>query len=166
MSTYEEINKFLSQFKTDSYNREQIGNNKQLIIKTYEYVTKFKVYKRQAETIINNIAYLKKDSVNIPIYLELLSKSIGYLDTYKLKDVIAVVKQIHDIYNVNANRIELDEYIHATDDEKTRKLFLTLNNKYLNRSFTTEDVLPYVNNLKFALAVELSNKENQHFLIT
>ena len=32
MSTYEEINKFLSQFKTDSYNREQIGNNKQLII--------------------------------------------------------------------------------------------------------------------------------------
>lgn len=164
MSTYEEINKFLSQFKTDSYNREQIGNNKQLIIKTYEYVTKFKVYKRQAETIINNIAYLKKDSVNIPIYLELLSKSIGYLDTYKLKDVIAVVKQIHDIYNVNANRIELDEYIHATDDEKTRKLFLTLNNKYLNRSFTTEDVLPYVNNLKFALAVELSNKEYQDFI--
>ena len=164
MSTYEEINKFLSQFKTDSYNREQIGNNKQTIIKTYEYVTKFNVYKKQAETIINNIAYLKKDSVNIPIYLELLSKSIGYLDTYKLKDVIMVVKQIHDIYNVNANRVDLDEYIHATDDEKTRKLFLTLNNKYLNRSFTTEEVLPYVNNLKFALAVELSNKEYQDFI--
>lgn len=164
MSTYEEINKFLSQFKTDSYNREQIGNNKQLIIKTYEYVTKFNVYKRQAETIINHIAYLKKDSVNIPIYLELLSKSIGYLDTYKLKDVITVVKQIHDIYNENANRVELDEYIHATDDEKTRKLFLTLNNKYLNRSFISEDVLPYVNDLKFALAVELSNKEYQDFI--
>ena len=78
MSTYEEINKFLSQFKTDSYNREQIGNNKQLIIKTYEYVTKFNVYKRQAETIINNIAYLKKDSVNIPIiYVQL--QSVIYL---------------------------------------------------------------------------------------
>jgi hypothetical protein len=164
MSTYEEINQFLSQFNTNSYNREQIGNNKQLIIKIFEYITKFNVYKKQEETIINNIAYLKKDSLNIPIYLELLSKSIGYLDTYKLKDVIAVVKQIHDIYNVNANRIELDEYIHATDDEKTRKLFLTLNNKYLNRSFTTEDVLPYVNNLKFALAVELSNKEYQDFI--
>ena len=164
MSTYEEINKFLSQFKTDSYNREQIGNNKQLILKIYEYVTKFKVYKRQAETIINNIAYLRKDSVNIPIYLELLSKSIGYLDTYKLKDVITVVKQIHDIYNPNATRIELDEYIHSTDEEKTRKLFLTLNNKYLNRTFTNEDVLPHVNNLKFALAVELSNKEYQDFI--
>ena len=123
MSTYEEINRFLSQFKTDSYNREQIGNNKQLIIKVFEYITKFKVYKKQAETIINNIAYLKKDSVNIPIYLELLSKSIGYLDTYKLKDVIMVVKQLHDIYRESANKIELDEYIHATDDEKTRKLF-------------------------------------------
>jgi len=164
MSTYEEINRFLSQFKTDSYNREQIGNNKQLIIKVFEYITKFKVYKKQAETIINNIAYLKKDSVNIPIYLELLSKSIGYLDTYKLKDVIMVVKQLHDIYIESANKIELDEYIHATDDEKTRKLFLTLNNKYLNRSFTNEDVLPYVSNLKFALAVELSGKEYQDFI--
>ena len=107
MSTYEEINRFLSQFKTDSYNREQIGNNKQLIIKVFEYITKFNVYKKQAETIINNIAYLKKDRVNIPIYLELLIKSIGYLDTYKLKDVIMVVKQIHDIYIENANKIDL-----------------------------------------------------------
>ena len=97
MSTYEEINQFLSQFNTNSYNREQIGNNKQLIIKIFEYITKFNVYKKQEETIINNIAYLKKDSLNIPIYLELLSKSISYLDTYKLKDVIQVVKQVHDI---------------------------------------------------------------------
>lgn len=164
MSTYEEINRFLSQFKTDSYNREQIGNNKQLIIKVFEYITKFNVYKKQAETIINNIAYLKKDRVNIPIYLELLSKSIGYLDTYKLKDVIMVVKQLHDIYVESAPKIELDEYIHATDDEKTRKLFLTLNNKYLNRTYTQEDILPYVSNLKFALAVELSSKEYQDFI--
>lgn len=164
MSTYEEINQFLSQFNTNSYNREQIGNNKQLIIKIFEYITKFNVYKKQEETIINNIAYLKKDSLNIPIYLELLSKSIGYLDTYKLKDVIQVVKQVHDIYNEFAPKIELDEYIHATDDEKTRKLFLTLNNKYINRTFTKEDILPYVSNLKFALAIQLNSKEYQDFI--
>ena len=164
MSTYEEINQFLSQFNTNSYNREQIGNNKQLIIKIFEYITKFNVYKKQEETIINNIAYLKKDSLNIPIYLELLSKSIGYLDKYKLKDVINVVKQVHDIYNEFAPKVELDEYIHATDDEKTRKLFLTLNNKYINRTFTQEAVLPYVSNLKFALAIELNSKEYQDFI--
>ena len=65
------------------------------------------------------------------------------------------------LYN---EQITLDEYIHLTEEEKTRKLFLTLNNKYLNRHFITEDILPYVGDLKFALAIELSNKEYQDFI--
>lgn len=164
MSTYEEIIKFLSQFKSSSYNENQIGNNKQLIIKIYEYLTKISEYKEQKETIIKNIAYEKKDLINIPIYLEIISKSMGHLNVYNLKDIITIVKQVHDVYFNNASKIELDEYIHATDDEKIRKLFLTQNNKYIIRSFDKEDILPYVNDLKFALAIELTNKEYQDFI--
>lgn len=164
MDTHTEIVEFLSQFDTNSYNREQIGNNKQLIIKLYEYITKLNIDEDNTQIIINNIAYLKKDTINIPIFLELFSKSLSYLDSYNISELITVVRQLHNIYNESANPITLDEYIHLTDEEKTRKLFLTLNNKYLNRHFTSDDILQYVGDLKFALAIELSNKEYQDFI--
>ena len=79
MMTYESINKFLSHFNTNSYNRSQIGNNKHLIITVYEYLIKLNVSKETAETLISNIAYLSKDHLNISLYLLKLSSLTSIL---------------------------------------------------------------------------------------
>ena len=98
MMTYKEINEFLMSFNTTSYNRSQIGNSKQIIISVYEFLNKLNLSKKNIDIIITNIAYLNKDEINIALYLELLSKSIGFATSYDLREVIKVVKEIHDIY--------------------------------------------------------------------
>ena len=45
MMTYKEINEFLMSFNTTSYNRSQIGNNKQIIISIYEFLNKLNLSK-------------------------------------------------------------------------------------------------------------------------
>ena len=41
------------------------------------------------------------------------------------------------------------EKVSSWQSSMSTKLFLTLNNKYLNRHFISNDVLPYVSDLKF-----------------
>ena len=164
MMTYQEINEFLSHFNTNSYNRSQIGNNKHLIITVYEYLIKLNVSKETAEILISNIAYLKKENLNISLYLEILSKSLGYLNEYDLKDIIKVTKNIHDIYYKNAPKYELDDYIHDTSDVRLTKLFLNRNNKYLEKVFEDHDVLEYLSNLKLIAAIALDKNDYKEFI--
>lgn len=164
MMTYKEINEFLTSFKPDSYNRSQIGNNKQLIISIYEYLYKLNISKENINILINNIAYLNKDNLNIPLFLELLSKSLGFITSYELKDVIDVVKEIHDLYFKNAARISLEEYLHDTNDNRVRKLFLNRNNKYLVKNFDTPSILNYICDLKLASAIILEQKSYKEFI--
>ncbi len=164
MMTYKEINEFLASFKSDSYNRKQIGNNKQLIISVYEYLNKLGLSKETTEIIISNIAYLNKDSINISLYLELLSKTLGFLKTYELKDIINIVREIHDIYNKSSANIPLEEYLHDTQDTRIRKLFLNRNNKYILKNFNTSSSINYVCDLKLAAAISLSKKDYNEFI--
>ncbi len=164
MMTYESINKFLSHFNTNSYNRSQIGNDKHIIITIYEYLIKLNVSKETAEILISNIAYLKKENLNISLYLEILSKSLGYLNEYDLKDIIKVTKNIHDIYYKNAPKYELDDYIHDTSDVRLTKLFLNRNNKYLEKVFEDHDVLEYLSNLKLIAAIALDKNDYKEFI--
>ena len=164
MMTYQEINEFLSHFNTNSYNRSQIGNNKHLIITIYEYLIKLNVSKETAETLISNIAYLSKDNLNISLYLEILSKSIGYINEYDLKDIIKVTKDIHDIYYKNTAKYDLDDYIHDTNEVRMNKLFLNRNNKYLEKVFENNDVVGYLCDLKLIAAMELEKADYKEFI--
>lgn len=164
MMTYQEINEFLTSFNINSYNRTQIGNNKQLIITIYEFLSKLNINKSNIDTIISNIAYLNKDNTNIALYLELLSKSLGFAHNYDLKEVLKEVKKIHDIYYKSSALIPLEEYIHDTTDERIRKLFLNRNNKYLIKDFESPEVLSAIGDLKFASAIALDSKDYKEFL--
>jgi len=164
MMTYQEINEFLSHFNTNSYNRSQIGNDKHTIITIYEFLTKLNVSKKTAETLISNIAYLRKDNLNISLYLEILSKSLGYSNEYDLKDIIKVTKDIHDIYYKNASKYDLDDYIHDTSDVRLTKLFLNRNNKYLEKVFDNNDVADYLCSLKLVAAMELEKNDYKEFI--
>ena len=164
MMTYESINKFLRHFNTNSYNRSQLCNDKHIIITIYEYLIKLYVSKETAEILISNIAYLKKENLNISLYLEILSKSLGYLNEYDLKDIIKVTKNIHDIYYKNAPKYELDDYIHDTSDVRLTKLFLNRNNKYLEKVFEDHDVLEYLSNLKLIAAIALDKNDYKEFI--
>lgn len=164
MMTYKEINEFLTSFNTTSYNRSQIGNNKQIIISIYEFLKKLNVSKENIDIIISNIAYFNKDNINIALYLELLSKSIGFATQYDLREVIKVVKEIHDVYYNSSSNILLEEYLHDTSENKIKKLFLSRNNKYLSKSFASKVSLDYVSDLKLASAIALNQKEYKEFI--
>ena len=164
MMTYSEINEFLSHFNTNSYNRSQIGNDKHIIITIYEYLTKINVSKETAEILISNIAYLRKDNLNISLYLEILSKSLGYINEYNLSDIIKVTKDIHDIYFKNAYKYELDDYIHDTSDVRLTRLFLNRNNKYIEKVFESNDVQEYLCNLKLSCAIALDKNDYKEFI--
>lgn len=162
--TYKEISEFLSSFNTNSYNRSQIGNKKQVIISTYEFLKKLNMPNQDIETLIRNIAYLNAEEINLPLYLELLSKSYSFSMTYELKEVIKVVRQVHDLYYKNAAHISLEEYVHDTQEARVRKLFLNRNNKYIIKNFTSPETLTYISNLKLAAAMELNQKDYNEFM--
>lgn len=164
MMTYQEINEFLSHFNTNSYNRSQIGNDKHIIITIYEYLIKLNISKETAEILISNIAYLRKDNLNISLYLEILSKSLGYINEYDLKDIIKVTKDIHDIYYKNASKYDLDDYIHDTSDVRLTKLFLNRNSKYIEKVFENNDVADYLCSLKLIAAMELNKNDYKEFI--
>lgn len=158
------MNDFFKTFYPESYNRLQFGNDKNLIIKIYEYLEKINIDNKDINTIISNIAYLKTSDLNLPLYLELMSKSLGFTEQNSLDNIIKVVKQIHDIYFKYANNIPLDEYIHETEDVKIRKLFLNQNNKYILKTYSNENTQRLVADLKFATAIALEQKEYQDFV--
>lgn len=162
--THIEINEFLASFNNSLYNRSQIGNSKQTMMSVYEYLFKLNINKEDIDIIISNIAYLNKDKINIPLYLELLSKSYGFISTYSLKDIIKVIKEIHDIYYKSSSNILLEEYLHDTNEIRIKKLFLNRNNKYLIKNFETPESLDYISDLKLASAIALSSKEYNEFI--
>ncbi len=164
MLTYKEINEFLMSFNTDSYNRSQIGNSKQLIINIYEFLNKLNLNKDTIEALISYIAYLDKSKTNIALYLELLSKSLGHVESYDLSEVTKVVKEIHDIYFKSSYLVPLEEYLHDTNENRIKKLFLNRNNKYLMKNFETDEALAYVADLKLAAAIALDQKEYKEFI--
>lgn len=164
MMTYKEINEFLMSFKPDSYNRSQIGNNKQLVISIYEYLYKLNISKENIDILISNIAYLSKDNLNIPLYLELLSRSLGFLNNYELKDIIGTVKEIHDIYFNSSAKISLEEYLHDTNESRLRKLFLNRNNKYLLKDYSRTSIINYICDIKLAAAIVLDQKQYKDFI--
>ena len=73
-------------------------------------LNKLNISKENIDIIITNIAYFNKDDINIALYLELLSKSIGFATSYDLREVIKVVKEIHDVYYPESADILLEEY--------------------------------------------------------
>jgi hypothetical protein len=164
MMTYKDINAFLSHFNTNSYNRSQIGNDKQIIIAIYEFLKKLNISKDTIEILISNIAYLRKERINIPLYLEILSKSLGYINNYELTDVIKVTKDIHDIYYDSVEEIPLEEYIHDTSDARIAKLFLNRNNKYIEKFFTSDESYEYLVDLKLLAAIKLDKNEYKEFI--
>ena len=164
MMTSQEINDYLTSFNINSYNRAQIGNSKQLIITIYEFLNKLNLKKDNIDIIISEIAYLNKDKTNIALYLELLSKSLGFAHTYDLKEVLRTIKSIHDLYFSSSALIPLEEYIHDTSDERIRKLFLNRNSKYLLKSFESNEALIAISDLKLASAITLESKEYKEFL--
>ena len=164
MMTYKDINAFLSHFNTNSYNRSQIGNDKQIIIAIYEFLQKLNISKNTIDEIISHVAYLRKDHMNIPLYLEILSKSLGYINNYELKDVIKVTKDIHDIYYDSVEDISLEEYLHDTSDTRISKLFLNRNNKYIEKLFISDESYEYLADLKLVAAINLDTNEYKEFI--
>lgn len=162
--TYKEISKSLSSFNTNSYNRSQIGNKKQTIINIYELLKKLNINSKNIEILIRNIAYLNYEEINIPLYIELLSKSYGFINIYELKDVIKVVKEVHNLYFKSSPNIPLEEYLHDTPETRIKKIFLNRNNKYIMKNFTSPEYLNYISDLKLASAIELNQKEYKEFI--
>lgn len=155
--------KFLIKFNISSYNRTQIGNDKSIIIKIYEFLKGLKISQNDTEEIIEHLAYLPKEEINIPLFLDLISKSLGFQEEYELAQIILTVKEIHDIYNENSNKVPLETYLKEDSEGRVKKIFLNSNNKYILKSFKEQYALNYVTELKFAAAMALNQKEYQDF---
>ena len=112
--SYQEIGEFLSNFNSSSYNRSQIGNDRTTIARIYDFLKRLNLSKEDIAELITNISYLRKEELNIPLFLEILSRSLGYINEYKLSTIIKKVKDIHDIY-IDTPYISIDEYIHLIE---------------------------------------------------
>lgn len=157
-----EINEFLKHFNYTSYNREQIGYDKKTILDIYKFLKKLNISEDLISSLLKNIAYYKAKDINIPLFLEILSRTIGFLDLYELSELIKVVKEVHNIYYANSREISLEEYIHDTEENRIKKIFLDRNNKYIIKDFNDDN--PFINDLKFAAALILDSKEYKEFL--
>ena len=157
-----EINEFLKHFNYNSYNREQIGYDKKTILDIYEFLKKLNISEDLITSLLNNIAYYKAKDINIPLFLEILSRTIGFLNLYELSELIKIVKEVHDIYYPNSREISLEEYLHDTEENRLKKIFLDRNNKYIIKEF--DDDNQFINDLKFATALILDSKEYKEFL--
>ena len=158
--TYKEINMFLSSFNTQSYNKMQLGSDKVVIINIYEFLKRLNLSDEKINEIMLHIAYLRKDEVNVPVFLEILSKSLSYERCYELKDIIDISLRVHSLYE--DNYVDLTDYIHEPSDSRLRKLFL-FNNKYITKTFYEEETLGYIDELKLAAAIELDKNEYKDF---
>jgi len=161
--TLKEISAFLSSFNTNLYHKNQIGSHKPYIIAIYNYLKKQELSEERIVELIANMAYFDKKDINIPLYLEILTKSLGYETDYSLEEILKIVKEIHDIYNQNINTKDLITYIHATEDDKIRHIFL-VNNKYLNRHFIFSKSLTYLDDLRLIAAIYLDNNAYHDFM--
>jgi len=157
------LEKNLLEYDYSSYNRSQVGNDKSLINQISEYLAKINVSISDIETIISTVGYYRKESINISLYMDLLCKSLGYLEEYSLDEILAIVKEIHDIYFPNSNHISFDDYLKDTKEERIIKLYLNSNNKYILKSFKDNTRLNYISELKFASAMCLKKKDYQDF---
>ena len=149
---------YLSSFKYNSYNRSQIGNSKTIITQIYKHLSKINFHKEDIEESINSIAYLNKKDINLPLYLELLSKSIGFITNYNIEEILKVIKEVHDVYFKRIKYLSLEEYIFDTEKNRTKQVFQNYN-KYIGKNFNSNEAQFYLNNLKFACAVYLSDTE-------
>lgn len=154
---------YLSSFKYNSYNRSQIGNNKTIITQIYKYLSKINFHKEDIEESINSIAYLNKKDINLPLYLELLSKSIGFITNYNIEEILKVIKEVHDVYFKRIKYLSLEEYIFDTEKNRTKQVFQNYN-KYIGKNFNSNEAQYYLNNLKFACAVYLSDTEYKELI--
>lgn len=161
--TLKEISAFLSSFNTNLYHKNQIGSHKPYIIAIYNYLKKQELSEERIDELIKYIAYFDKKDINLPLYLEILIKSLGYETDYSLEEILEIVKEIHDVYNQNMNLKDIVEYIHATEDEKLRNIFLS-NNKYLDRHFTSLKSLTYLDDLRLIAAIYLDDNAYKDFM--
>ena len=158
--THKEINMFLSSFNTQSYNKEQIGNDKAIIINIYEFLKRLNLTEDKITELILHIAFLRKKDVNLPVFLEILSKSLSYDTVYDLKDILDISYRVHNLYEDNL--VDLTDYVHETNDYRLKDLFL-YNNKYIAKRFYEEETLGYIDELKLAAAIELDKNEYKDF---
>ncbi len=160
----EEIARFLALFNTSSYNRSQIGNNKQLVTSIVEYLSKLNISLANIELLLSQIAYLNKDRINIPLFLELLNKSYSYTNIYSMNDVVKTVIEVHNIYYKSSKEITLEKYIHDTTEERLKSLFLNRNTNYIEKDFSSEEISEFICDLKLASAIILESKEYKEFI--
>ena len=158
--TYKEINIFLSSFNTQSYNKMQIGSDKSTIISIYEFLQRLNLSDDKINELILHIAYLRKNEVNIPLFLEILSKSLSYEASYDLNEIVEISLRVHKVYE--DNYVDLSEYVHEPSDSRLRKLFL-FHNKYIDKTFVEEETLSYIDELKLTAAIELEQSEYKDF---
>lgn len=161
MMSYSEINDFCKSFNKDSYNRYQIGSNKQQIILTLEFLNKIGLSKNRIDKIINFIAFYQQDTLNLPLFLELLSESICFLTEVDMDEILKIVKSVHALYKTPELNITLEEYIHAQKRNRIKKIFAY---KYQNRNMHDETVFKYLNDLRLSAAVALNRKEYNEFM--
>lgn len=152
---------FLSNFKYKAYSKSQIGYNPQIINSLYDYLARLNLPNKSITIIINNLAYFLTNDLNLPLYLELLSKSLGFINSYRLQDIIKTVYELHNIYYPGAKKISLEEYFHSSKEQQIKKIFLR-HHRYIYRDFSNH--LGFLNDLKLASAINLDTKTYQDFM--
>lgn len=146
--------KFVNFHFKKNYNDNQLGSNENKVNRINQYLKKLKLNFTIRETIINYLSYQPEDSINCALYLDILSKSLSYIETMELSDLLPIVKNVHDVYQ-NITDLRLINFINLTPDEVIDKLYV---GDY-KHSFETEELQQYLNNLRFTAAINLDNKQ-------
>jgi len=162
MFEYHEINEILINFDYNSYNQKQIGSDKQVIMLIYKYLRLLNVSKETTNSLIKNIAYLKKENLNISLFLHLLSIALCYLNDFSITTLLGTILNIHNIYYKTTTYFTIKDCLHMSYNHRIKKLFLK-DNKYILKDFNIMDSIRYINSLKLVGAINLNQKEYNEF---
>ena len=138
-----------------NYNETQLGSNEDKISRIKQYLKKLKITYTRRETIIDFLSFQLEEDINCALFLDILSKSLNFIDTMELNDLLKVIKNVHDIYE-NVTDLNLNEFINLSQDEAIDRLYI---GSEIKRSFEKESLDQYLNNLRFTAAINLNNKE-------
>lgn len=150
---------FINCYNHETYNHQQIGNNEKTIRKVYDYLKSLNLLEDDIDTILYDLSYTLSSSINLPLFLNLMTKSIDYKQEYTIDNILIIVRQIHDIYNGYQISINLEEYLNSNEDTNNKNMYLSSDNKYILRNFKNNFPVNYIVELKYAAAMKLSDKD-------
>lgn len=148
----------------NKYREKITKDNEDLLFNISKFLKSLNISKKSQREIRNFILYHLNDNLDVSIFFNIFSRTINLLKYISLLDLLNIVKDLHDIYLRN-NKLEFSKYTTLSELNAINSLYFE-NYKDISKSLNTLNHQRYLNDLRFAAAIILNQKEYKTFIDT